>query len=543
MSVIPIKEKGMLKMMKNVRKYFVWMVVSLMILCGCDNGGKNSSCVEGMGVSGEDIVAAADVAGGGVITLEKKSAHRSCVLKIEGEDRTVSFAAEMEYPMHFGIPKHEYRNLTKLVDEMFNNGTNFETSVEIVFTNLVESARELSTNKSLEKDCSLTADGKMVFADERYFSYMLQVVGGEGDDLRTYDRKLGRTITLTELVATNDFDAICKQIREYVKLGLGPLYNVQDEKSFDQQTEKVLLEKLSDFTVDQYGLMFYFKQDEWHLGLNMEVRVSWDSIKDVLIDKSVIPTCKFNENVVHIVDENDPEWWKFPIEKYECGPGAPPEYLWKGTNYPYASISHKLEIPSRGNIPREKYDLLQSTLGAFISHGKKPHNTIKEAAYRETVKFWVGHIDEHKERPQDAYGIYELNSQIPYRGPEYVSYCLSEQDGPPSGTIYSNFVWNWRTMRQLKIEEVIDMSKRRQLWEMMREDVRRQFDYSEFVLPDEWAKTWPEDMTNFWLDRDGVHWGYWAGEVRAGCNGHMTISLTWKELNPILRKDFIVPTK
>ena len=71
--------------------------------------------------------------------------------------------------MPFGIPKEEYRNLTSLVDEMFNNGTNFETSVEIVFTKLVESVRELSTNKSVkvEEDYSLTADGKMVFADER----------------------------------------------------------------------------------------------------------------------------------------------------------------------------------------------------------------------------------------------------------------------------------------------------------------------------------------------------------------------------------------
>jgi hypothetical protein len=117
---------------------------------------------------------------------------------------------------------------------------------------------------------------------------------------------------------------------------------------------------------------------------------------------------------------------------------------------------------------------------------------------------------------------------------------MSEQDGPPSGTIYSNFVWNWRTMRQLKIEEVVDMNKRQQLWEMIRNDVSK--DDDNFEWPD-WTKNWPKDMTNFWLDRDGVHWGYWAGEIFAGCNGHMTISLTWKALNPILRKDFIVPTK
>ena len=525
-----------------VMKAVALTAASLLLVCGCDNGGKNSSCVEGRGVAAEGVVSAVDVAGGGVITLEKKSAHRSCVLKIRGEDRTVSFAAEMEYPMHFGIPKLEYRNRTSLVDEMFNNGTNFETSVEIVFTNLVESVRDLATNKSvkIEEDYSLTADGKMVFADERYFSYKLQVVGGEGDDLRTYDRRLGRTLTLTDLVATNDFDVICKQIREYVKLGLGPLYNVQDEKSFDQQTEKALLKKLADFTVDQYGLKFYFKRDEWHMYLNMEVRVGWEDIKGILRDKSVIPTGRFNENVVHIVDENDSEWWKFPIEKYKYGVLEPPKFLWKGTNYPYASISHKIEIPGQGNIHKEKYDIFQSALGAFISHGKKPHNTIKEAVYRETVKFWIGHIDENKKRPQEAYGIYELNSHIPYRGPEYVSYCLSEQDGPPSGTIYSNFVWNWRTMRQLKIEEVIDMNKRQQLWEMMRNDVSE--DEDDFEWPD-WAKDWPRDVTNFWLDQDGVHWGYWAGEIFAGCNGHMTISLTWDQLKPIVRKDFIVPSK
>ena len=50
--------------------------------------------------------------------------------------------------------------------------------------------------------------------------------------------------------------------------------------------------------------------------LNMEVRVGWEDIKGILRDKSVIPTGRFNENVVHIVDENDSEWWKFPIEKY-----------------------------------------------------------------------------------------------------------------------------------------------------------------------------------------------------------------------------------
>jgi hypothetical protein len=179
-------------------------------------------------------------------------------------------------------------------------------------------------------------------------------------------------------------------------------------------------------------------------------------------------------------------------------------------------------------------------LGAFITHGKKPYETIEKAVYRETVKFWFKHIEENKKNPKNAYGIYMLNAHIPYRGPEYVSYCLSEQDGPPSGTVYSNFVWNWRTMRQLKLEEIIDMNKRRQLWEMIRKDLSK--DNADFVWPD-WAKKWPTDMTNFWLDGKGVYWEYWAGEVFAGYNGQITIFLSWEELKPIIRMDFTVPTK
>ena len=51
-------------------------------------------------------------------------------------------------------------------------------------------------------------------------------------------------------------------------------------------------------------------------------------------------------------------------------------------------------------------------------------------------------------------------------------------------------------MRQLKIEEVIDMNKRQQLWEMMRNDVSE--DEDDFEWPD-WAKDWPRDVTNFGL--------------------------------------------
>ena len=43
-----------------VMKAVALTAASLMLVCGCDNGGKDSSCVEGKGVSGEGVVSAVD---------------------------------------------------------------------------------------------------------------------------------------------------------------------------------------------------------------------------------------------------------------------------------------------------------------------------------------------------------------------------------------------------------------------------------------------------------------------------------------------------
>lgn len=511
----------------NKGNYLVLVAAALMVACGCGNEVK-------------ETFSDGDVAGGGVITVEKKTAERSRVFNIGGQDRTVSFSASMEYPMHYAIPRKEYRNLTGLVNEIFNNGTNFETSVENISKALFGCFDGSSTNEipEIENDYRVSIEGKMLFADERYFSYVMEVHGSGLENVaRTYDRKKGGVITLADLVATNDFGVVCKSVRDYVKLAMGPMFNDQDAK-LDREIAKVLLKKNSAFNLDKDGLVMLFKRNEWHMGINMEIRVSWDSIKDVLIDRAMIPTGKFNEKAVHIVDETDPEWWRFPIEKYESDVSEPPKFLWEGTNYPHANVSHRIDIPQQGNIPKEKYDLFQSALGAFITGGMKPHATIKEAVYRQTVKFWARHIEKSKNRHEDYYGIYGLHSSVAYRGPEYVSYTLAEGD---VGTFHSDFVWNWRTMRQLKIEEVIDMGKRRQLWEMIREGAA-EYGGESFEWPS-WAKEWPRDMSKFRLDLAGVYWGYWAGDIFAGANGHMTIFLPWERLRPLLRNDFVMPSK
>jgi hypothetical protein len=62
----------------NVRKSFVLMAVSLMILCGCDNGSKNSSCIEGMVVATIACQSRMDCP---VETIITKGFHRSDEMK------------------------------------------------------------------------------------------------------------------------------------------------------------------------------------------------------------------------------------------------------------------------------------------------------------------------------------------------------------------------------------------------------------------------------------------------------------------------------
>ena len=476
---------------------------------------------------------------GGLITVNRMNAERSKTFNVGGVEKKAEFAATMEYPSSFGISKNEYGNLTGLVNEMFGNGTNFETTVENLCNCFFDRAPSLFTEETEGKGgVSFIIEGKMVYADVCYFSYELQAMGCRYVcDLRTYDRKLRRVLSITDIVSSNDFPILMKCMREYVKMALGPL---MDEESFRKLPVDWPPVKDS-FIVDQQGIKFFFDREEWHQSINMEVWVLWRDIADVLTRPDVVPTGKYSQNTFCNID-NDTEWWKFPYEKYECSHFDPPSYLWEGTNFPYASISHALEIPSQGSMPKAKFDVFQSALGSVISHGKNPHFTIREAVKRETIKFWTEHIDEYRENPSDGYGIYEIHSKIVYRGPEYVSYSVSEQNGPPSGTIYSDAVWSWQLMRLLKIEDVIDMARCNHLAEMLVEALPDRLVNPDFKLP-EWAKGWPSSFSNFLIDRDGVVWRYWAGDVCAGANGDMQLRLTWGQLRPVLRSDFILPTE
>jgi hypothetical protein len=250
-------------------------------------------------------------------------------------------------------------------------------------------------------------------------------------------------------------------------------------------------------------------------------------------------------DVENVVDENCSHWWKFPIEMYVYDDPTPPECLCYGTNHPNARIDHRIAVPGQGIMPKKKYDLLQDALGAFISRGKKPHATIKEAVNRETARFWIKLMEEFKDSPSEGYGTYELHSEIRYRGFDYVSYSMSVQDGAPSSTQFRNFVWNWRTMRQLRIDEVIDMNKAEQLKQKIRKgavkEVRDILEQPDYELP-ECAKDWPYDLSNFWIDEDGF---VWRDEIGC-CSGYtitrIEIRIKWADMRHLLRKDFMVPS-
>lgn len=249
-------------------------------------------------------------------------------------------------------------------------------------------------------------------------------------------------------------------------------------------------------------------------------------------------------DVENVVDENCSHWWKFPIEMYVYDDPTPPGFLCYGTNHPNARIDHKIAIPEQGIMPKKKYDLLQEAWGGFISRGKKPHDTIKEAVNRETAKYWIKLMEEFKDSPGEGYGMYELHSEIRYRGPDYVSYSMFVQYGAPSSTEFRNFVWNWSTMRQLRIDEVIDMNKAGQLKQMIREcavkevgDILGQPDYE---LPS-CAKDWPYDLSNFWIDGDGFVWRDEIGYRTGLTITRVEIRLEWEDMRPLLRKDFQIP--
>ena len=480
--------------------------------------------------------------GGERILVERLKDSRSRMLNVQGSEKEVKVDFSMEYPSPVGISPDEYTNLVFFINNLIADGTNFSKVVESISESIFASTESAASNKNFDanQELSWQMDGCMEYADSRYVSYKVELRGLRLiEECGVYDRKLKKKIAITDLIATNNFHILRKEIRDFIKLAL-PF--PQDKENIEKMPSDWPPIKES-FGITKDLIRFTYLMDEWNLGINMEICVCWNNIKDALIDPSAVPTGAFAETAERDPDEDGAEWWRFPIEKYESSDGNPPKLFNIGTNFPYARIDLSADIPGRGTMSKARFDALQSAMGAVVSDGKQPHSTIREALHREIVKFWSEHLTKSRNR-DGRFGIFCVNTEIPYRGPEYVSFRVSIQDGPPSGTFYRNMVWDWGKMRPLKFYDMVDKRHRTAFGELMRSELPDNVGDPDYVLPD-YAKDWPqEDVTEkFFLTEEGVVWEFWAGEVLIGANGHCMMLLPWKKLKPFLRDDFVIPDR
>lgn len=487
---------------------------------------------------------------GAPISLVREHAARSCTIALGETNKVVTFCANMEYPSEYGISANEYGRLTEFVNALFNGGTNFVTTVDDVsqdvFRGIRRGIRNASTNENFNAsaDLNLEVDGKFAYADARYFSYVMNLRGVCTDDFRcTYDRTLGRVVTIGDIVPSNRLDRLRECMREYIKVALCPL---DDEMIKVRPKDWPMIKDT--FTVDEHSIVWDYSIEELGIGSRMEVRVEWDEIKDV-VDPAVIPTARFASVPSPVVVNDSADWWRFPFERVERMDFKPPNPPFVGTNYPHASVTMMIESPCQGGMTTRKFVALQACLAqAMSTHSNSACRTVAESAHSELVHFWRGHIKEMDGiSPESSYGVYKLATKITYRGPEYVSFRIDSQNGCPCCADTTNIVWNWITETSLHIGEVVDMTAIGGLKKLMRQRVRAYYadDYADnpdAVLPD-YAKDWPHSFDNFSVDETGVTWFCDAGEVLIGGRGPYATTLTWQELAPFLMKAFRLPTR
>lgn len=480
------------------------------------------------------------------ISILREHAVRSSTCGIGATNRVVTFTADMEYPSRYGIGRSEYERLMGFVNQLFNGGTNFTESVNEVSQAVFKGVCEASTNANFDvsSDLDLKIAGAITYSDERYFSYELNLSGLYVDNLRcTYDRQLGRIITIEDLVPSNRFDKLRGFMRDYIKLAM-PIQS--DEGMSNHPNDWPAIKET--FTVDLMGITWIYSKDELDCGSWMEIRVGWDDLKEIVDDHSVIPTGRFAicDRRPNQADEQD--WWDFPFERVESVETTPPIPPFIGTNYPYASVTLKIENPSQGGMSTKKFRALQRCLARAVSpHGDVECLTVTGAVRNEVIRFWREVVKETKDESSDGgFGIFVLETKIMYRGPEYVSFAIKNQNGCPCCAESTNVVWSWRTESPLKIWEVIKQSETKGLKQLMRKRVREDLeadyeDSPELVLPD-YAKNWPYAFDNFSLDENGVTWFCDAGEVILGGKGSYGTHLTWEELSPYMVKGFVIPS-
>ncbi len=463
------------------------------------------------------------------VAIERKTAERHREVALGGVSRPVSIEVNMEYPSKYGIPQDEYVRLTAFVDEMLNDGTNFESSVASIEKDVFDALGQLSKNANAEFQPSYKFDfsGAVNYQDGRYFSYELNLHGTRFEHVRSvFDRKLRRVVKIEDLVSSNNLPSVRRLIAKQAKL-----MGIEIDEGFPQD--------LNGFGFYDGGVIWDFKgeavgvQTGW-----VEITVEWNRLSEFMKDQAMIPTGRFGAYAACATTGESDDWWNFPYEKYERYENEPPGYRSTRTEDPLGSAQYKLEIPARGCMSADKYAALQAFLGKAIAQGENCESILDGVGILRH-NFWAKCLGERKADGEDGgYDVLELQGRISYRGPKYVSYTITHQQGCPCCAGEKNVVWSWDFKRGVDVSEIIDMRFTGELKNLIRNRVKKDFadyyaDSPELVLPD-YAKNWPEKFDNFRIDANGITWTVDAGDVLMGGKGPCDVRLLWDELKPML---------
>lgn len=488
------------------------------------------------------------------IAFQRKVAEHKKTVEFVSGPKEVRLRADIEYPVAYGLSETDHDGLVGFVDHMLNSGTNFESAVESMASDLFDAIQPLTTNENLKADADFSVEivGNVNYSDDRYLSCEMSMRGVICDYARAvYDRKQQKPLVVNDFVSSNDYPRLRAILREHVKLLMtnemaGELLN---ERGVGWPSIN------ENFYVDADGIEWLYNNEELGFGGWVPLRASWADLKPILVDQSMIPTGRnrYVRDVVKSAMNDGSRWWMIPYTRMDLYETTPPDPPWSGTNYPYSTFKVDLLKPVQGTMSAGKFERLLDFIGGAIAHGKEPHGTIDEAVNTLRMDFWSNVIkDKSNATAQDsqtgAFDQFEMGGEIKYATEKYFCYGIRHQRGCPCCSGETNIVWRWSSLSAVGIEEIVDVKRfAKDLGRLLRAAVVESFkdDYADnmdVVLPD-YAKDWPRSFGNFYLTAKGITWSYDAGEVLIGGKGTAETSLSWEQVRPYLTSESVLPDK
>lgn len=475
------------------------MAIGMVVLVGCDKApsGKKRNA----------------------ITFQRISQERSKDFNFVFGKKTVTFKANLEYPAQTGLDDDDYQGLTVFINEMLGSKTDIAETVDNMAESLFICVQPFTTNTALQADINLdlSVTSEIKYSDERYLSCEVLFVGPSYHPhfkRAVYDRQLGKSLKLCDLVATNDYPKLRKLLRE----NLAVLFTEEISKDMlkDKRDDWPVIHECFYFT--SVGVEWLYNREQSGTGAWTPYIVEWEDLKPILKDPTMIPSGlhKYTDDAVVVRQEDGDDWWNVPFSKMNLSENTPPNPPWDDKKYPLSLFHVRLEKPGQGTMSDVKYKALLDFVGGLVAHDKNPHPTIDAAVNLERIAFWQGVIKEAEN--SDMNNAFEaiqnylrMEGEIKYCDEQYFCYAVWHLHGDPFCCRETAGVWNWKKMQTMKITDFIDTNKHKvALKKLMRKAVYEEFkgssaDERGAVLPD-YAKDWPHTFENFYVNKQGIGW-------------------------------------